>query len=185
MRDKVNMETATFAGGCFWCLEAPFRRLNGVLDVVSGYTGGHVVSPDYKQVCNGTTGHAEVIRIDYDPSRIGFRDLLKVFFVLHDPTTLNRQGNDIGTQYRSAIFFHDDGQRDAALEVIEALTKAGEWGAPVVTELSPVQEFYPAEPYHQAYFDKNPYQPYCQAVIGPKLEKLKAYFPEYLNKKAS
>jgi peptide-methionine (S)-S-oxide reductase len=175
---------ATLAGGCFWCLEAPFRRLRGVHEVVSGYMGGHTPDPDYKQVCTGATGHAEVIRVRFDPEQIGYRDLLTVFFALHDPTTPNRQGNDIGTQYRSVIFYHDDEQRDIANQVIAELTTAGEWGHPIVTEVVPATVFYPAEQYHQRYFDKNPYQPYCQAVIGPKLQKLHAYFAPQLKPEA-
>lgn len=176
MNANSKEEIATLAGGCFWCLEAPLRRLRGVREVVSGYMGGHTLDPDYKQVCTGTTGHAEVIQVHFDPAQISYRDLLTVFFALHDPTTPNRQGNDIGTQYRSAIFFHDEAQRNAAREVIQQLSAAGEWSHPVVTEVVPATVFYPAEQYHQHYFDKNPYQPYCQAVIGPKLEKLRTYF---------
>lgn len=172
MEDNINDSIATLAGGCFWCLEAPFGRLQGVRQVVSGYMGGHTLNPDYKQVCTGETGHAEVIQVHFDPAIISYRDLLAVFFALHDPTTLNRQGHDIGTQYRSAIFYHDDAQRDTANAVIEELKAR----ASVVTEVTPASVFYPAEPYHQHYFDKNPGQPYCQAVIGPKLEKLRALF---------
>lgn len=176
MNTNANEEIATLAGGCFWCLEAPFRRIDGVSDVVSGYMGGQTLNPDYKQVCTGETGHAEVIQVHFDPARIGFAELLRVFFALHDPTTLNRQGNDIGTQYRSAIFYHSNAQQQTARQVIDQLTAAGEWSRPVTTERVPVSVFYPAEQYHQHYFDKNPYQPYCQAVIGPKLEKLRALF---------
>lgn len=184
MSENGKEEIATLAGGCFWCLEAPLRRLRGVREVVSGYMGGHTLNPDYKQVCTGSTGHAEVIQVHFDPAQIDYRALLTVFFALHDPTTPNRQGNDIGTQYRSAIFYHDDVQRDIAREVIAQLTAAGEWTHPVVTEVVPAEVFYPAEQYHQHYFDKNPYQPYCQAVIGPKLEKLRTYFAPQIKPEA-
>lgn len=182
MSANANEELATLAGGCFWCLEAPFGRLKGVREVVSGYMGGHTLNPDYKQVCTGTTGHAEVIQVHFDPAQIQFRDLLRVFFTLHDPTTLNRQGHDIGTQYRSAIFYHMEAQRETALAVIEELTASGEWSRPATTEVTPATVFYPAEQYHQHYFDRNPYQPYCQAVIGPKLDKLRVYFADSLKK---
>lgn len=184
MNEATWHEIATLAGGCFWCLEAPFRELAGVHDVISGYMGGHVQSPNYKQVCTGTTGHAEVIRIHYDPAQIGYRDLLEVFFALHDPTTLNRQGNDVGTQYRSAVFYHSDEQRDLARQVIAALTAEGVWDDPVTTELVPAVVFYPAEEYHQHYFERNPFQPYCMAVVGPKVAKLRAKFSARLRKSA-
>lgn len=180
MNTAHSHEVATLAGGCFWCLEAPFRRVEGVLDVISGYMGGATPDPDYKQVCTGETGHAEVIQVHFDPARIPYRDLLIIFFNLHDPTTLNRQGNDIGTQYRSAIFYLDEVQRTEAEAVIAELSVAGEWRNPIATEVTQTSAFYPAEQYHQNYFDKNPYQPYCQAVIGSKLEKLKRYFSSRL-----
>ena len=176
MEQNEQYEIATFAGGCFWCLEAPFGSLQGVKEVVSGYMGGHTLNPDYKQVCTGETGHAEVIQIRFDPSEISYRDLLEIFFALHDPTTQNRQGNDIGTQYRSAVFYHSDTQRDIAREVILELTSQGVWSNPVTTEVVSAEIFYPAEEYHQHYFERNPQQPYCQAMIGPKLAKLRSIY---------
>ena len=167
---------ATFAAGCFWGVESIFRQTHGVVTTRVGYTGGHTQDPTYQQVCTGQTGHAEAVEIIFDPAQISYEKLLAIFWESHNPTTLNRQGPDIGTQYRSAIFYHDDVQRDVAREVIAELTAAGEWSHPVVTEVVPAEVFYPAEQYHQHYFDKNPYQPYCQAVIGPKLEKLRTYF---------
>lgn len=180
MEENAQYQIATLAGGCFWCLEAPFGQLLGVKEVVSGYMGGHTLNPDYKQVCAGETGHAEVIQIHFDPSDISYRDLLEIFFALHDPTTRNRQGNDIGTQYRSAVFYHSDIQRDIAQEVITELTKQGIWSNPVITEVVPAETFYPAEEYHQHYFARNPLQPYCQVMIGPKLAKLRAAYHEKL-----
>jgi peptide-methionine (S)-S-oxide reductase len=180
MEENAQYEIATLAGGCFWCLEAPFGKLLGVKDVVSGYMGGHTLNPDYKQVCTGETGHAEVIQIHFDPSEISYRGLLEIFFALHDPTTRNRQGNDIGTQYRSAVFYHSDMQRDIAQEVITELTTQGTWSKPVITEVVPAETFYPAEEYHQHYFERNPQQPYCQVMIGPKLAKLRAAYREKL-----
>lgn len=171
---------ATLAGGCFWCLEAPLRRLRGVGEVVSGYMGGHTGNPDYKQVCTGATGHAEVVQVHYDAAELSYRQLLEVFFALHDPTTLNRQGHDIGTQYRSAIFYHDDAQQQIAEAVISELEQRGEWPDPIMTEVVPAQQFYPAEEYHQHYYERNPLQPYCLAVVGPKLAKLRALFGAHL-----
>ncbi len=167
---------ATLAGGCFWCLDTVFRDLRGVSQVVSGYMGGRVANPTYNDVCTGTTGHAEVIQISFDPSIISFRELLEVFFTLHDPTTLNRQGADVGTQYRSAIFYHDDQQRADADAVIADLQAKGLWDSPVVTEVVPAGTFYPAESYHQDYYNQNPRQPYCQAVIAPKVSKARKKF---------
>jgi len=167
----MKHEVATLAGGCFWCLEAVFDRLDGVSKVVSGYMGGHVTAPSYKQVCNGDTGHAEVVQIEFDPERIRFADLLEVFFVIHDPTTLNRQGNDVGTQYRSAIFFHSAEQERAAREAIAALSQPGMLDERIVTEVTSAATFWPAEDYHQGYFDTNPYQPYCMSVVAPKVRK--------------
>ena len=169
---------ATLAGGCFWCLEAPLRQLDGVSDVVSGYMGGHIDNPNYKQVCTGETGHAEVIRIYFDPARISYRELLEIFFTLHDPTTPNRQGNDIGTQYRSVVFYHSADQREIAEQVISEL--ADVWPDPIVTQVVPVEKFYPAEEYHQHYFERNPYQPYCMAVVAPKVAKLRAKYASRL-----
>lgn len=169
------MEEATLAGGCFWCLEAVYEQLRGVQKVVSGYTGGHVPNPDYRTVCSGTTGHAEAVRITYDPSVVSFRELLEIFFTIHDPTTLNRQGPDVGTQYRSAIFYHSEEQRAVAEDVMR--NAQGMWDDPIVTQLAPLGEFYPAEEYHQGYFRRNPTQPYCAFTVAPKVAKFrKRYF---------
>jgi peptide-methionine (S)-S-oxide reductase len=164
---------ATLAGGCFWCLEAVFDELKGVQSVESGYTGGSVPNPSYQEVCTGGTGHAEAVRIVFDPAVISYRDLLKVFFTIHDPTSLNRQGADVGTQYRSAVFYHDEEQKNAAEEVIAEIGKAGMWDDPIVTELVPFDKFYPAEAYHQQYFANHPWQPYCRVVIAPKVAKFR------------
>jgi len=176
----MSIETATLAGGCFWCLEAVYDQLKGVTDVVSGYAGGHVPNPTYEQVCMKNTGHAEVIQIKYDADVISFRDLLNVFFTIHDPTTLNRQGNDVGPQYRSAIFYHTPEQKKVAEETIAELSKEGLWKSPVVTEIAPLTEFYPAEDYHQEYFARNPYQGYCMVVVAPKVAKFRKHFMEQL-----
>jgi len=173
----AGQEFATLAGGCFWCLEAVFDELEGVTDVVSGYAGGHTADPDYRQVCSGETGHAEVVRLTFDPARIGYREILEVFFALHDPTTLNRQGNDVGTQYRSSIFYHSPGQKAEAQSLLAAFAADNAFGAPVVTELAPAGKFYPAEDYHQDYFRSNPHQPYCQVVVAPKLAKFRNCLP--------
>ena len=178
----MTREVATLAGGCFWCLEAVFDQLEGVEDVVSGYAGGHVPNPSYKHVCTGETGHAEVVQVTFDPQVVSYRDLLKVFFAIHDPTTLNRQGGDVGTQYRSAIFTHSDEQEQAAEDVIGELNEAGIWDEPIVTEVSPFEVFYPAEEYHQEYFARNPYQAYCQIVIAPKVAKFRKQYLERLKK---
>jgi peptide-methionine (S)-S-oxide reductase len=175
-----NLETETLAAGCFWCVEAVFDELNGVEDVVSGYAGGHTENPTYRQVCNGDTGHAEVAEIRFDPSVISFKHVLRVFFSVHDPTTLNRQGNDIGTQYRSAIFYHNDEQKRDAEEVIKEITDEGVYDDPVVTEIVPLEKFWPAEDYHQEYFANNPNQPYCQAVVSPKVRKFRQKFADRL-----
>lgn len=168
--------TATLGGGCFWCLEAIYDQLRGVTDVVSGYAGGAAPNPTYQAVCSGTTGHAEVIQIQFDPSLISFSDLLTIFFTIHDPTTLNRQGADVGTQYRSVIFYHDEEQQRTAQATIARFNQAGIWTDPIVTELAPYSGFYPAEAYHQAYFASNPQQGYCRVVIAPKVAKFrKAY----------
>jgi peptide-methionine (S)-S-oxide reductase len=166
-------EVATLAGGCFWCLEAVYEQLRGVEKVESGYAGGHVPNPTYRQVTAGKTGHAEAVQITYDPAVVTFRGLLEVFFTIHDPTTLNRQGADVGPQYRSAIFYHDVGQKETAEEVIRDMEAAGIWDGPIVTELSPLDGFYKAEDYHQEYYRNNPYQPYCQVVIAPKVAKFR------------
>ena len=175
---------ATLAGGCFWCLEAVYNELRGVESVVSGYAGGHDPDPTYEAVCSETTGHAEVVQIAYDPDMVSFRELLEVFFTIHDPTTLNRQGNDVGTQYRSAIYYHDEEQRLIAEEVIEEMTVAGLWDAPIVTEVTALDTFYEAEEYHQQYFEKNPFQPYCFVVVRPKVSKFRKKFVSKLKKQA-
>ena len=176
-------ETATLAGGCFWCLEAVFERLKGVKDVVSGYTGGHVTDPTYRQVCSGMTGHAEAVQVTYDPEVISYTDLLEIFFTIHDPTTMNRQGPDHGTQYRSAIFTHNLEQELEARQVIGQFTRDGLFDEPIVTEVVPLETFYPAEDYHQEYYQRNPNQPYCSAVITPKLAKLRHRHAARLNER--
>jgi peptide-methionine (S)-S-oxide reductase len=175
-------DTATFGTGCFWCTEAVFQQLEGVLKVTSGYSGGNVANPTYKEVCTGTTGHAEVVQIVYDPSRISFDELLEVFWQTHDPTTLNRQGNDVGTQYRSAIFYHNAEQKQKAEQYKAALDKSGAWDKPIVTEITPYKNFYVAENYHQDYYDNNGTAPYCYYVIRPKLEKFRKVFKDKLKK---
>lgn len=175
-------DVVTLAGGCFWCLEAVYDELRGVTDVVSGYSGGRAKNPSYEQVCTGSTGHAEVVQITYDPSVITFRDLLNVFFTIHDPTTLNRQGADVGTQYRSAIFYHSAEQKSEAEKVIAEMTAQKVWPSPIVTQVVPFEVFYPAEDYHQEYFARNPYQGYCQVVIAPKVAKFRKHFLERLKK---
>ena len=169
-------DSTTLGGGCFWCLEAVFEMVSGVSRVKSGYTGGHVADPSYRQVCGGSTGHAEVVQIAFNADIITFRELLEIFFVVHDPTTLNRQGNDVGTQYRSVIFHHTDGQRETALDLIRGLDRDGPWVDPIVTELAPLEAFYPAEEYHDRYFERNGEQPYCQVVIAPKIAKFREHF---------
>ena len=169
-------DSTTLGGGCFWCLEAVFEMVSGVSRIKSGYTGGHVTDPSYRQVCDGSTGHAEVVQIDFNADIITFRELLEIFFVVHDPTTLNRQGNDVGTQYRSAIFHHTDGQRETALDLIRGLDRDGPWVDPIVTEVAPLEAFYPAEEYHDRYFERNGEQPYCQVVIAPKIAKFREHF---------
>ena len=175
-------EVATLAGGCFWCLEAVYDELKGVMDVVSGYSGGHVADPSYEAVCTGQTGHAESVQITFNPSVISFRELLEVFFTIHDPTSLNRQGADVGTQYRSAIFYHSPEQKATAEQVIQELGEQQVWSKPIVTEVTPFQEFYPAEAYHQEYFKNNPYQGYCLAIIAPKVAKFRHKYLEMLKK---
>ncbi len=177
-----HFETATLAGGCFWCLEAVFDELKGVQSVESGYAGGHVENPSYRAVCNGNTGHAEVVRVTFDPSVLGFRDLLNVFFAIHDPTTLNRQGADVGTQYRSAIFYHSAEQQETAETLIRELNEQKIWDHPIVTEVKPISNYYQAEDYHQEYFASNPNQPYCQAVVAPKVTKFRKHFLDMLKK---
>ncbi len=175
-------EVATLAGGCFWCLEAVYDDLQGVLDVVSGYAGGQAPHPSYEDVCTGETGHAEVVQITFDPAQVSYRELLEVFFTIHDPTTLNRQGADIGTQYRSAIFYHTAEQKMVAEKVMTELTAAGLWDQPIVTQVVPLDAFYPAEDYHQEYFRRNPYQGYCRAVVAPKVAKFRQKYLAKLKK---
>jgi len=173
-------ETATLAGGCFWCLEAVFDDLRGVEDVVSGYSGGTVPDPTYNQVCAGTTGHAEVVQLTFDSQSVSFRELLQIFFTIHDPTTLNRQGADVGTQYRSAVFYHSPEQKEIAEGIIAELNIAKVWDAPIVTEVVPLTKFYPAEEYHQEYYIRNPGQGYCRAVVAPKVAKFRKQYLEKL-----
>ena len=178
----MGNQIATLAGGCFWCLEAVFDELKGVESVESGYSGGHVPNPTYKQVCSDTTGHAETVRITFDPSVISYADLLRVFFAIHDPTTLNRQGNDVGTSYRSVIFYHDEDQKKTAEAIITEMTDAKLWPSPIVTEVAKFDAFYPAEDYHQEYYVNNLNQPYCRVVIAPKVSKFRKHFVERLKK---
>lgn len=184
MTESPPSAVATFGGGCFWCLDAAFRELIGVLEVESGYAGGHVRAPSYEQVCAGTTGHAEVVRVRFDPSVIAYEDLLRVFFALHDPTTLNRQGADVGTQYRSIVLHHDEAQRAAAEAMIGELDESGVFEGPLVTELAPLEGFHPAEAYHQDYRARNAEQSYCRVVIDPKLAKLRRAFAHRLRSAA-
>ena len=170
------MEKATLGGGCFWCLEAVYQEVDGVKSIVSGYAGGHVPNPTYEQVCAGTTGHVEVVQLEFDPAKVTYREILEVFFAIHDPTTVDRQGNDHGPQYRSAIFWHDEGQRQVADEVIATLTSEKAFGDPIVTEVTSLDRFWPAEIYHQDYYRRNPAQPYCAFVISPKLAKYRKRF---------
>jgi peptide-methionine (S)-S-oxide reductase len=182
---EVNMndttEVATLAGGCFWCVEAIYANTKGVYKVESGYAGGFVKNPAYKEVCNGTTGHAEAVQITFDPRVVSFAKLLEIFFVVHDPTTLNRQGPDVGTQYRSAIFYHNNEQKKVAEAAIQIVNETAEWGAPAVTEITAFTNFYKAEDYHQQYFELHGEQPYCRIMITPKLEKFKKRFSEFVN----
>ena len=176
------IQGATLAGGCFWCLEAVFEELKGVESVESGYTGGHVPNPTYAQVCAGDSGHAEAVQITFDTRVLSYHDLLTVFFAIHDPTTLNRQGTDVGTQYRSAIFHHDEQQKEIAGQVIREITEAHIWDSPIVTERAPFDKFHPAEDFHQEYFAHNPFQPYCRVVIAPKVSKFRKEFVDRLKK---
>lgn len=178
------LETATLGGGCFWCLEAVYLGLQGVHTVVSGYMGGHVVQPTYRQVCGGTTGHVEVVQVQFDPQALSYRDLLDVFFTIHDPTTRDRQGNDVGPQYRSEIFVHSDAQRQIARDVIDALTREHAFSAPIVTEVTSVAVFYRAEDYHQDYFARNGGESYCQFVVAPKVTKFRKRFPSRVKQTA-
>jgi len=181
-KKKTETKLATFGGGCFWCTEAVFLKVKGVSKVVSGYTGGAKPNPTYKEVCTGLTGHAEVIQIEFDPAQVKFEQLLDVFFHTHDPTTKNRQGADVGTQYRSSVFFHDEEQKEATKKVIAEQDKSGDFSDPIVTTIEELKKFYPAEDYHQDYFAQNPGNPYCQAVVGPKVSKFKKRYKEMLKK---
>ncbi len=181
--DRANgaaREVATLGGGCFWCLEAVYEELRGVEKVESGYSGGSTPDPTYREVCSGTTGHAEVVQVTFDPGVVSFREILGVFFTIHDPTTLNRQGADVGTQYRSAIFYHDEEQRRVAEEVVSELEAEGLWSNPIVTEVVPLEAYYRAEDYHQGYFRNNGFQPYCQVIIAPKIAKFRKQYLEQL-----
>jgi peptide-methionine (S)-S-oxide reductase len=179
-----DREVATLAGGCFWCLEAVYEQLDGVDGVVSGYAGGHVANPTYEAVCSGRTGHAEVVQVTFDPSVVSYRDVLEIFFTVHDPTTLDRQGADVGTQYRSAVFTHSPEQEQTAREVIRDLEAEGVWENPIVTRIEPLGEFYPAEAYHQGYYRRHPGQGYCQVVIAPKLAKFRQKYVSRLRQPA-
>jgi peptide-methionine (S)-S-oxide reductase len=180
--DDSKLGLATIGAGCFWCVEAVFQRIDGVVSVESGYAGGTTKNPTYEQVCSGRTGHAEVCQIRFDPARVGYEELLEVFFKTHDPTTLNRQGNDRGTQYRSAIFYHTEQQTQLAKKWKKTLGEAGIWEDPIVTEIAPLNEFYSAEKYHQNYYNSNKFQPYCMVVIRPKVDKLNKLFKDKLKK---
>jgi peptide-methionine (S)-S-oxide reductase len=181
-RETKREEIVTLAGGCFWCLEALFADLKGVEKVESGYSGGTVINPTYRQVCSGATGYAEVLQITFDPQVLSFKEILEIFFVIHDPTTLNRQDADVGTQYRSAIFYHTPEQKTIAEQVIKEISSAGLWDSPIVTEVTPFKVFYPAEDYHQEYYKNNPEQPYCQVVIAPKVTKFRKQYLAKLKK---
>lgn len=175
-----NLDTATLGGGCFWCTEAVFDSVKGVEDVVSGYSGGHTTNPTYQEVCSETTGHAEVIQLKFDPEEISYKEVLEIFFGTHDPTTLDRQGNDVGSSYRSAVFYHSDKQKEIAEEVVEEIESQGIFDNPIVTEVTEFTKFYPAEDYHQNYFENNPNQPYCSAVVSPKVGKFRQKFSDKL-----
>lgn len=176
----ASIQEATFAGGCFWCVETAFNRLRGVVEAESGYSNGHHPAPTYEAVCDGDTGHAEVVRVRFDPSQVSYQQLLEVFFAIHDPTTLNRQGNDVGTQYRSGIYTHDAQQAEQARAIVDQLSTSHVYQGTIVTEVKPVENYHPAEAYHQRYFEKHPSQGYCAAVIGPKIDKFRKTFAELL-----
>jgi peptide-methionine (S)-S-oxide reductase len=182
MNQKVSLEVATLAGGCFWCIDAVFREVDGIENVVSGYAGGTTVNPTYEQVCTGKTGHAEAVQVSFNHSKISYREILEIFFSVHDPTTLNRQGADVGTQYRSAIFYHSEQQKTVAEELIRELNKAHLWKKPIVTQIVPLDTFYPAEDYHHGYFSRHPEQAYCQMVISPKVNKFQRQWAKRLKK---
>lgn len=182
---SATQETATLGGGCFWCLEAVFKELHGVSWVMSGYAGGHVANPSYKAVCTGSTGHAEVVQVKFDPAELSYADLLRVFFTIHDPTTVDRQGNDIGSQYRSIILTHSDAQAETARRVMAEIDGAGIWGRPLVTRIEPLAAFYEAEPEHHDYFARNPWSGYCQVVVAPKVAKFRKAFAQRLKRDAA
>jgi peptide-methionine (S)-S-oxide reductase len=182
LNQSKKKEVATLAGGCFWCLEAVFAELEGIEKAVSGYAGGRTANPSYQEVCTGKTGHAEAVQITFDPKVVSYKDILEVFFQIHDPTMLNRQGADVGTQYRSAIFYHNAEQKAMAEQMIQQLDAAKVWKSAIVTEVKPFSAFYPAEDYHQEYFRRNASQPYCQAVIAPKLEKVRKHYSDRLKR---
>ena len=182
MKQAVSLEVATLAGGCFWCIEAVFREVEGVENVVSGYTGGATINPTYEQVCTGKTGHAEAVQVSFNPYKISYREILEIFFSVHDPTTPNRQGADVGTQYRSAIFYHNAQQKDIAEELIGELNKAHLWKKPIVTQIIPLDLFYPSEDYHREYFSRHPEQAYCQMVISPKVSKFRKQWAKRLKR---
>jgi peptide-methionine (S)-S-oxide reductase len=185
MNQANSQETVTLAGGCFWCIEAVFQEINGVENVVSGYTGGTTVNPTYKQVCSGETGHAEAVQVSFDPSKISYREILEIFFSVHDPTTLNRQGSDVGTQYRSAIFYQSKEQKVIAEQLIGELDKAHLWKKPIVTQILPLDKFYPAEDYHRDYFARHPEQAYCSMVISPKVNKFRKQWAKRLKRRST
>jgi len=176
----VSLEVATLAGGCFWCIEEVFREVDGVENVVSGYTGGTIVNPTYEQVCTGKTGHAEAVQVKFIPSKLSYREILEIFFSVHDPTTLNRQGADVGTQYRSSIFYHNEQQKRVAEELTGELSRAQLWNRPIVTQIVPLGTFYPADVYHQEYFSRHPEQAYCQMVISPKISKFRKQWTKHI-----
>jgi peptide-methionine (S)-S-oxide reductase len=182
---QTGIQLATLGGGCFWCTEAVFSELKGVEEVESGYSGGTAPNPTYQRVCTGRTGHAEAFQITFDPAVISYKEILQIFFTIHDPTTLNRQGADAGTQYRSVIFYHNEEQRNVAEQVMKEIGDARIWDAPIVTQLSPFEVFYKAEDYHQEYFQQNPHQPYCQVVVAPKVAKFRAHYCEKLKTRTS
>ena len=182
MTPSASSEVATLAGGCFWCIEAVYQEIDGVESVVPGYTGGSSINPTYERVSIGKSGHAEAVQVTFDPAKISYREILEIFFSVHDPTTLNRQGADVGTQYRSAIFYHSDNQKTISQEVMKELDKARLWERPMVTQVAPISKFYPAEDYHRDYFKKHPEQAYCQAVISPKVNKLRRQWAKRLKR---
>jgi len=185
MNQSASLEVATLAGGCFWCIEAVFREVDGVESIISGYTGGTTVNPTYQQVCTGKTGHAEAVQVSFNPSKISYREILEIFFSVHDPTTLNQQGADKGTQYRSAIFYHNEQQKAIAEEIIGELDKARLWKKPIVTQIAQLDKFYHAEDYHREYFSRHPEQAYCQIVISPKVDKFRKQWAKRLNRRST